>query len=304
MNTAGLGDDRHSNIISLTGDGNYVLGFQKATFGSWYLAIYPFDSSTGMAGESIWNAFVPQPNEYWVQVPGTPSLIFSEDGNLEMWSRGQLQWSLALEGLGVTHLEFNLRNQLKSVAGNLVLYNKRNHVVWQSKPREEGKNDFNDTENKLSYYTEFTPEFVFTLQPEGLQCSPCMGENPSPGDVRYRNIFSHTEDGKYAFGFEKARRGYYLAIYKFYPSNNSAGRSIWRAKSKGGGLVRADYGATLTLRQGIIEVRNSRGRLVWTRGTRGFGYWYQFYFNTGNLMLISDTDAVVWESSYSNGYGN
>ncbi|KAL3694639.1 hypothetical protein R1sor_008290 [Riccia sorocarpa] len=296
MNTGGKGDSRHSNIISYQGVDNYALGFENATSGSHYLSIYHYNSQTGLAGDTIWRA-TEEGSSASVQIPGTPSLIFTKDGNLELWSRGVLRWSLGTSQLGVKTLEFTLSSRRKAEAGNLVLYNKDHHVVWQSMPVKLG--------DAFTLYTQHTPTFVCSNKPEGVTCTPSLdGMAQSPGDQRRRNIISNSQDGKFALGFERTSGGFFLSIYKFNPSNNSSGKPIWRARSSDGRLVKVDENATFTIGQGTLVLKNSSGKQVWAAGTIGAGYWLSFEYDTGILMLKTNLNAIVWESKWSGGRGN
>ncbi|KAL2633078.1 hypothetical protein R1flu_004557 [Riccia fluitans] len=295
MNTGGKGDSRHSNIISLPGVDNYALGFQNATTGSHYLAIYQYNSKTGLAGNSIWYA-EEEEGGVAVQVPGTPSLIFTKDGNLELWSRGVLRWSLGTSRLGVKILEFTVSSKQKSAAGNLVLYNKQNHVVWQSMPMNQGEG--------FSLYTQYTPNFECTNKRQVVSCMPFIDMALSPGDRKHRNIISDSNDGKYALGFESTSGGFFLSIYKFNPSTNTAGAPIWRARTSNGQFVKVDENATFTIGQGTLTLKNSSGKQVWATGTVGGGYWLSLEYDTGILMLKSNMKAIVWQSKWSGGKGN
>ncbi|KAL2632842.1 hypothetical protein R1flu_004321 [Riccia fluitans] len=277
---------------------NFPNGFQKATTGSHYLAIYQYNSKTGLAGNSIWYAEEVEDEEEGgvaVQVPGTPSLIFTKDGNLELWSKGVLRWSLGTSRLGVKILEFTVSSKQKSAAGNLVLYNKQNHVVWQSMPMNQGEG--------FSLYTQYTPNFECTNKRQGVSC---MGIDMvlSPGDQKHRNIISDYIDGKYALGFESTSAGFFLSIYKFNPSTNTTGAPIWRARTSNGQFVKVDENATFTIGQGTLTLKNSSGKQVWATGTVGGGYWLSFEYDTGILMLKSNLKAIVWQSKWSGGKGN
>ncbi|KAL3694638.1 hypothetical protein R1sor_008289 [Riccia sorocarpa] len=301
MNTGGKGDSRHSNIISSRGVDTYALGFQNATFGSHYLAIYHYNSETGLAGNTIWRA-TREASTVALQVPDTPSLIFTKDGNLELWSRGVLRWSLGTNRLGVRKLQFTMSSSSladASKAGNLVLYNDDvvPAVVWQSNTVK--------LRDAFTLYSQHTPNFVCSKKPSLVSCTPSLaGMTQSPGDATHTNIISSLRNSKFALGFERTGGGFFLSIYRFNPSPISFGPTIWRAKSNDGQLVKVDDNATFTIGQGTLVLKNTSGKQVWAAGTIGGGYWLSFDYDSGNLMLKTSMNAIVWQSQDGSGKGN
>ncbi|BFI25187.1 hypothetical protein AXG93_3562s1060 [Marchantia polymorpha subsp. ruderalis] len=118
----------------------------------------------------------------------------------------------------------------------------------------------------------------------------------------HRNIISYDTDDIYALGFEQYSPGeFYLSIYKWFPSNSSAGPSVFQAKGLNTNTV--DEGATFTiLSNGSLDLRSSDGTLVWTTGTEFAGaVSMEFNMDEGNLILYHSTGAIVWQSIDNNG---
>lgn len=107
---------------------------------------------------------------------------------------------------------------------------------------------------------------VCTNLASGVICSnpPPYAMNTAGSSVSHRNIISFDTDGNYALGFEKATLGsWYLSIYKYNPSDQSSGASIWRAKTVDGVDVKANENSTLGfIESGNLELRNAQGSLV------------------------------------------
>ncbi|BBM99102.1 hypothetical protein MPTK1_1g18720 [Marchantia polymorpha subsp. ruderalis] len=117
-----------------------------------------------------------------------------------------------------------------------------------------------------------------------------------------RNIIAYDYNDIYALGFEKYAPGaFYLSIYKWYPSNNTAGSVIFRAKGITTSTV--DEGATLSiLSNGSLDLKDSAGNLVWSTGTGSAGATrMEFNMDDGNIILYHSTGAIVWESRLNNG---
>ncbi|KAL2644585.1 hypothetical protein R1flu_012172 [Riccia fluitans] len=296
LDGAGSCDPRHHHIISFKGEGDYALGFEKATFGSWYLSIYPYSPKTKTSGEPIWRD--PQVDSSApLQVPDNCSLVFLKSGNLELRdSSGLVRWTPAAEGLGVTHFVFSARKNGNSAAGNMVLYNKARQVVWQS-IRPGG--------NKFQLNSIHRPDMVCTLRSSKpmVNCKPPLEYpmNPSEGTAQYRNVISFTKDGKYALGFwaTGGRKGSsYLAIYKWNPSSNSpSGQAIWRALGKDGRPVAVEDESSISfLHKGDIILKNNKQKVVWETGTGGRASDVEFNFDTGALYLYNQQGSIVWRS--------
>ncbi|BBN09588.1 protein MpMBLa [Marchantia polymorpha subsp. ruderalis] len=293
MNTAGSSVS-HRNIISFDTDGNYALGFEKATLGSWYLSIYKYNPSDQSSGASIWRAKTVDGVD--VKANENSTLGFIESGNLELRNaQGSLLWTPGTNGLGVTEFEFNVQNELQSVAGNMILYDQKHRIVWQSMIVQGG--------NKFTLNMVKRPDLVCTNLPSGVQCTdpPAYPMNTATGSDSRRNVISLDSNGLYALGFEKTTGGFYLSIYKFNPSDNSAGRSIWTARTKSGENVKVDEKGTVSfLQKGSIELKDSKGKQLWTTGTKGFGVSnLEFNFDIGNMILLNDQKANVWQSRYN-----
>ncbi|KAG6553654.1 hypothetical protein Mapa_004568 [Marchantia paleacea] len=118
----------------------------------------------------------------------------------------------------------------------------------------------------------------------------------------HRNIISYDYNDIYALGFEQYAPGaFYLSIYKWNPSDNSAGPAIFQAKGITTSTV--DEGATLSiLSNGSLDLKDSAGNLVWSTGTGSAGATkMEFNMDEGNLILYHSTGAIVWESRLNNG---
>ncbi|KAG6553653.1 hypothetical protein Mapa_004567 [Marchantia paleacea] len=118
----------------------------------------------------------------------------------------------------------------------------------------------------------------------------------------HRNIISYDTDDIYALGFEQYSPGaFYLSIYKWFPSNSSAGPSVFQATGVTTSTV--DEGATFSiLSSGSLDLRSSDGSMVWTTGTESAGATrMEFNMDEGNLILYHSTGATVWESRLNNG---
>ncbi|KAG6543336.1 hypothetical protein Mapa_015250 [Marchantia paleacea] len=289
MNTAGFSDSHH-NIISFDTNGNYALGFEKATRGSVYLSIYTYNPSDKSAGPSIWRAATS--SGVHVQVRAASSLKFSKSGNIELRdTKGVVQWTPNAAGLGVTEFQFNVQNKLKSVAGNMVLYNQYRQVVWQSMPEEE--------KNTFKFDMQHRPDMVCTNQRQGVQCAPPL-EYPmhtATGSDSHRNLISLDSNGLYALGFEKSSGGFHLSIYKWNPSKKTAGQPIWRAATRGANVLVDEKGTLTFSNNGALELKDSRKKLVWTTGTKGKASDLVFNLDSGELRLNNVELSIVWSSA-------
>lgn len=78
------GSDHHRNIISHNRDHSYALGFVQFARGSFFLSIYDFSPSSGVAGSSIWTARGPGHFAHGVVVDEFATLSFLRKGILEL----------------------------------------------------------------------------------------------------------------------------------------------------------------------------------------------------------------------------
>ncbi|KAL2610439.1 hypothetical protein R1flu_029012 [Riccia fluitans] len=284
----------HRNIFSSERDGDYALGFERASDDSWFLSIYAYHPSNGTAGSSIWRASSVDGSE--VQVPSNSSLVFLQSGNLELrGSEGGLQWTPNTWGLGVTELVFFFRGSSKSAGGNLILFDSANQLVWQSmRPLKT---------NELRLGMASRSDIVCTSgESSGMDCNPALEfpMNPSRGTGNHRNVISYNGDGKYALGIERLAdtATFFLSIYIWNQSSGTAtGPSIWRASHGRSSIpVAVDEHAIVAFRRnGAFELRDHSNKLLWTTGQTGASE-LGFNFDTGDLFLYNREGSIIWRS--------
>ncbi|BBN11041.1 protein MpRLK-Pelle_SD-2b3 [Marchantia polymorpha subsp. ruderalis] len=111
----------------------------------------------------------------------------------------------------------------------------------------------------------------------------------------HRNIISVDIDGYYALGFQQITRGeFFLSIYPFYPTDDSAGPAIWTANRN----WPVDENGTLGfLSTGTLELRDSRGTVMWCTRTHNRGV-EKFVFSPehGKIELLTATNDSIWSS--------
>lgn len=118
-------------------------------------------------------------------------------------------------------------------------------------------------------YGDTIPDFnwerlsiICTNMATGVQCDTMDIRSLNFGGFTdtHRNIISVDIDGYYALGFQQITRGeFFLSIYPFYPTDDSAGPAIWTANRN----WPVDENGTLGfLSTGTLELRDSRGTVV------------------------------------------
>ncbi|KAL3700279.1 hypothetical protein R1sor_018301 [Riccia sorocarpa] len=287
-------EDSHRSIFCSETDGDYALGFERASSTSWYLSIYVYNPSNGTAGSSIWRATSVDGRH--IEVPVNSSLVFLRSGNVELRDpEGGLQWTPNTWGLGVTELVFYFRHSSKSAGGNMLLYNTANQVVWQS-IRSVASNEF-----RIGMMNR--PDIVCTSGESGsINCNRPLDfpMNPTPGTGNHRNVISYNGDGKYALGLERwgDSSSFFMSIYLWNQSSGTPmGPSVWKASyGRSYVPVAVDEHASVAFRQnGAVELRDHSNKLVWTTGRMGASE-LGFNFDTGSLILYNREGSIVWRS--------
>ncbi|KAG6549367.1 hypothetical protein Mapa_009085 [Marchantia paleacea] len=153
-------------------------------------------------------------------------------------------------------------------------------------------------------YGDTIPDFnwerlsiICTNMATGVECDTMEINSLNFGGFTdtHRNIISVDINGYYALGFQQITPGeFYLSIYPFYPTDKSAGPAIWTANRN----EPVDENGTLGfLSTGSLELRDSRGNVMWCTRTQNRGVEiFVFSPEHGKIELLTAANQSIWSS--------